>query len=225
MTMSDQTQGSGTSSEPTLFYSPGACSLASHIALEESGRPYRAVKTLLSQNQHQTPEFLAINPRGRVPALSVNGRVITENTAILTWIAIAFPEAGLLPDDLIARMQCIAHMAWFSNMPHIFQRAKFRPHRFVDREDLYDDIRAKAASSYWECMQEIDALIGDNHWFMGDAYTVVDPYALVFYGWGTTNGLPTQSLVNFTRHKAQMLARPAVQAVIAREQNPHFVAR
>ncbi|SMH32835.1 glutathione S-transferase [Mesorhizobium australicum] len=211
--------------DPTLFYSPGACSLASHIALEESGHPYRAIETLLAKNQHQTPEFLEINPRGRVPALSVDGKVITENTAILTWIATAYPEAGLLPTDLISRMQCVAQMAWFSNTPHIFQRARFRPHRFVDHEDMHDAIRTKAASSYWECMREIDALIGDNHWMMGDAYTVVDPYALVFYGWGTSNGLPMQDLKNYTRHKVQMLQRPAVIAVIEREQNRHFLTK
>ena len=222
--MSDSvpTSGGQSADVPMLFYSPGACSLASHIALEETGRPYRAVETLLSKNQHQTPEFLAINPRGRVPALAVDGKVITENTAILTWIATAFPEAKLLPDDLVERMQCIAQMAWFSNTPHIFQRAKFRPYRFVDREELYDDIRKKALSSYWECMQEIEGLIGDKEWMMGDAYTVVDPYALVFYGWGTSNGLPMQDLARYTRHKDQMLARPAVRTVIEREKNPHF---
>jgi len=222
MTVAAQDALAAQPGEPTLFYSPGACSLASHIALEETGRPYRAVETLLSKNQHQTPEYLAVNPRGRVPALAVDGRVITENTAILAWVASAYPEAGLLPDELIARMQCIAQMAWFSNTPHIFQRARFRPHRFVDREELYGDIRAKAVSSYWESMQEVDALIGDKPWMMGDAYTVVDPYALVFYGWGTTNGLPMHELANYTRHKTQMFERPAVRTVIEREKNPHF---
>ena len=222
MTTSTQRPGGHPADGPTLFYSPGACSLASHIALEETGRPYRAVETLLSKNQHQTPEYLAINPRGRVPALAVDGKVITENTAILAWIATAFPDAELLPEDLIERMRCIAQMAWFSNTPHIFQRAKFRPYRFVDREDVYDDIRAKALSSYWECMQEIDALIGDNEWMMGNAYTVVDPYALVFYGWGTSNGLPMHDLASYTRHKKRMLERPAVRTVIQRENNPHF---
>jgi len=216
ITTRDNNQG------PTLFYSPGACSLASHIALEETGRPYNVVETLLSKGQHQAPEFLAINPRGRVPALAVDGKVITENTAILVWIASAFPEADLLPADLIERTRCIAQMAWFSNTPHIFQRAKFRPYRFVDREELHDDIRAKALSSYWESMQEIDGLIGDNEWMMGDRYTVVDPYALVFYGWGTSNGLPMRTLASYTRHKEQMLARPAVRVVMERENNPHF---
>jgi len=71
-------------------------------------------------------------------------------------------------------------------------------------------------------MQEIDGLIGDNQWMMGDRYTVVDPYALVFYGWGISNGLPMRALSSYTRHKEQMLARPAVATVLERENNPHF---
>ena len=211
-----------TSPEPTLFYSPGACSLASHIALEEAGRPFRTVQILLSKNEQQHPEFLAVNPRGRVPALVVDGRLITENTAILTWIADVTPEAALLPDEPIARAQAIAQLAWFSNTPHIYQRARFRPQRFATQEASYEDVRANASATYWAYMQEIDALIGDNRWLMGDDYTVADPYALVFYGWGTSNGMPMTELKNYTRHKAQLLDRPAVRAVIAREDNPHF---
>jgi glutathione S-transferase len=221
--MTEETIFDGSASgPPTLFYSPGASSLASHIALEEAGRPYRAIRTLLSRNEHQRPEFLAINPRGRVPALVVEGKVITENTAILTWIADATPKAQLLPAEPIARAQAIAQMAWFSNTPHIYQRAKFRPYRFAEREESHGDVRAKAESTYWECMQEIDTLIGNQPWIMGDSYTVVDPYALVFYGWGTSNGMPMGDLPNYTRHKAQMLQRPAVRTVIEREKNPHF---
>lgn len=209
--------------ELTLFYSPGACSLASHIALEETGKPFRPVETLLSKNQHLTPEYLAVNPRAKVPALIVpDGRVITENTAILTYIALTNPEAGLLPTGTVEQTQCIAQMAWFSNTPHIFQRAKFRPYRFADREETHGDIRAKAVSSYWESMQEIDGLIAGNTWIMGDRYTVADPYALVFYGWGRSNGLPMNTLKDFTRHMKQMLDRPAVRTVLERESNPHF---
>lgn len=207
---------------PTLFYSPNACSLASHIALEETGKPYRAVETLLSRKAHQTPEYLAINPRGKVPALVVEKGVITENTAILTYIATAYPEAGLLPADGFQQALCIAQMAWFSNTPHIFQRAKFRPYYFADDESLHPGIRAKAEASYWNNMQEIDGLLAARQWMMGDGYTVVDPYALVFYGWGVSNRMPMEELKEFTRHKNQMLKRPAVKVVLEREKNPHI---
>ncbi|MGK6316925.1 glutathione S-transferase family protein [Neorhizobium sp. DT-125] len=209
--------------ETILFYSPGACSLAPHIALEETGTSYKPIKKLLSKNEHLTPEYLTINPRGKVPALvTPDGRVITENTAILAYIGLANPGLAMFPTDTVEQMQYLAQMAWFSNTPHIFQRAKFRPYRFVDREEVYDDIRAKALASYWESMQEIDRLIAGNEWIMGDRYSVVDPYALVFYGWGDSNGLPMETLEDFTRHKNQMLARPAVRVVLEREKNPHF---
>src|SRR3569833_1099568 len=206
-------------SEPVLFYSPGACSMASHIALEETGEPYRPVETLLSQKQHMTPEYLAITPRGRVPALVVDGRVITENTAILTYLGLKYPQTGMYPSGTIEQVLCIAQMAWFSNTPHIFQKANFRPYYFVDREELYDDIRTKAKESYWKNMQEIDGLIAGQQWIMGERYTVVDPYALVFYNWGLGNGMPMGELKNFTRHKDQMIGRPAVRTVLEREKN------
>lgn len=212
----------GPTVEPTLFYSPGACSLASHIALEETGCPYRPMETLLAKNQHMTPEYLGVNPRGKVPALVTEGRVITENTAILTYIGLTYPETGMFPAGRIDQMHCVSQMAWFSNTPHISQRARFRPYRFTDNEDLFDNIRAKATATYWESMQEIDSLVAGNKWMMGEDYTVVDPYALVFYGWGVSNGMPMKDLTHFTRHKNQMLERPAVRMVLEREKNPHI---
>lgn len=71
---------------PTLYCSPGTCSLATHVALEETGKPYTPVETLISAKANRTPEYLGINPRGKVPALLADGRVITESSAILTYI-------------------------------------------------------------------------------------------------------------------------------------------
>ena len=208
--------------EPMLFYSPGACSLASHIALEETGKPYKPMETMLSKNQHMTPEYLAVNPRGKVPALIAEGRVITENTAILTYIGLKYPETGMWPTNTMDQMHCISQMAWFSNTPHISQRAKFRPYRFVDKEEMHEAVSAKAKANYWGDMKEIDSFIAGKKWIMGDSYTVVDPYALVFYGWGMSHGLPMDELKAFTQHKNQMLERPAVSAVLKRENNPHI---
>jgi glutathione S-transferase len=215
----------GLRGETILFYSPGACSLACHIALEETGKPFRPIETLLGKQQHLSENYLAINPRGKVPALvTPDGEVLTENTAILTYIALSNPETALLPTRILDQMRCIAQMAWFSNTPHMFQKAKYRPYLFADREEVHDDIREKATAKYWECVVEIDRMIGDHEWIMGDHYTVVDPYALVFYGWGTSNGLPMETLAHFNRHKDQMLERAAVRAVLEREKNPHFEA-
>lgn len=210
---------SGQAAEPVLFYSPGACSLASHIALEETGRPYRAVEILLAKKRHQTPEYLAVNPRGQVPALIAEGQVFTENAAILAYVGLTNPETGMFPADIVARTHCISRLAWLSNTPHISQRAKVRPYRFVDDEDMQAAVSAKGNASFWENLREIDALAAGRQWLMGDSYTVVDPYALVFYGWGVRNGLPMAELQEFTRLKDQMLARQAVRTVLERENN------
>src|SRR5258706_1039618 len=102
----------------TLYYSPGACSMASHIAIEETGTAYVEKPTLLPKGEQKTEAYLKINPRGKVPSLSVDGKVITENTAILTYLARRFPEKKLLPADPVEEARCISHMAWFSNIVH-----------------------------------------------------------------------------------------------------------
>src|SRR5207237_8674385 len=83
----------------TLYFSPGACSLASHIGLEETGAPYEAKPILLAKQQQKTEAYLKINPRGKVPSLSVDGKVLVENTAILTYLARRFPEKKLMPAE------------------------------------------------------------------------------------------------------------------------------
>jgi glutathione S-transferase len=102
----------------TLYYGPGACSMASHIAIEETGAPYEAKPIMLPKGEQKTEAYLKINPRGRVPALAVNGTVLTENVAILTYLAKRFPGARLLPTDLFEEMRCLSVMAWFSNFVH-----------------------------------------------------------------------------------------------------------
>jgi glutathione S-transferase len=202
-----------------LYYSPGACSMASHVALEEGGQPYEARETLLSEEAHKTPDYLMINPRGKVPALVVDDQVITENTAILTYIGRRFPQTGMLPEDPLEQAQVISQMAWFSNTPHISQRAIMRPYRFVSEESHYGDAKETGRKTFWENLQEIDELIGERRWLMGSRYTMADPYSLVFYRWGVRAQLPMQELKSYTRLKNQLMERKAVQTILAREKD------
>src|SRR4051794_23191815 len=104
----------------TLYFSPGACSMASHIALEEIGQPYEEKQILLAKGEQKTAEYQKVNPRGKVPALGIDGgRILTENTAILTYLARRFPKKKLLPSDPLEEARCISQMAWFSNTVHI----------------------------------------------------------------------------------------------------------
>ena len=168
----------------TLYFSPGACSMASHIGLEETGAPYEEKPTLLPKGEQKTEAYLKINPRGKVPALSVDGKVITENTAILTYLARRFPEKKLMPADPIEEARCIATMAWFSNIVHPSYQRQMRPERFAEGEAAQASVKDLGRKSFWANCQEIDAMLQGKQWIMGNQFTVADGYALVFYGWG-----------------------------------------
>jgi glutathione S-transferase len=204
----------------TLYYSPGACSMASHIALEESGAPYEAKQVNLGQGEQRSPDYLKINPRGKVPALKLDdGTVLTENTAILFYVAHRFGAKKLLPEDLAAEARCLSIMAWLSNTVHPAFTHIFRPERFSEEPGAIDSIRAMGKKTFWSLLQEIDALVAGRQWIGGTQFTACDPYALVFYGWGARAKMPVNDLRNCTAWKDRMLARPAVRKILEREQN------
>lgn len=210
---------------PTLYYSPGACSMASHITLEESGAKYEPKPVLLAKGEHLTPEYKKINPRSKVPALQLdNGAVITENTAILQWIGRNFPQKNLLPKDEVGQIRCISTCAWLSNTVHPAFTHIFRPERFTEEESARAGVKEMGKKNFWAGLEEIDGIIDGNQWLMGSQFTVCDPYALVFYGWGSRIELPVKELKNYTAWKERMLQRPAVRTVLEREKSPLLAA-
>src|SRR4051794_20781383 len=152
----------------TLYFSPGACSMASHIALEETGVPYEERPTLLPKGEHKTDAYLKINPRGKVPALSVDGQIITENTAILTYLAKRFPQKKLLPADPVEEARCISMMAWFSNTVHPSYTHYLRPERFAEAEAAHASVKETAKKTFMTNCGEIDGLLSGKQWIVGD---------------------------------------------------------
>lgn len=204
----------------TLFYSPGACSMASHIGLEESGAQYELKPVALAKGEQRSPEYLKVNPRGKVPALRLDdGSVLIENTAILTYLARRFPEKGLLPKDNVAEARCISMMAWLSNTVHPAFTHIFRPERFSEDQNALPSIKETGKKNFWAALQELDGIVAGKAWMQGDQFTACDPYALVFYGWGARIELPVKDLRNCAAWKTRMLERPAVRKVLEREQN------
>ncbi|MDB5862364.1 MAG: hypothetical protein JWO70_170 [Betaproteobacteria bacterium] len=201
----------------TLYFSPGACSMATHIGLEEAGANYEEKPTMLMKGEHKTEAYMKINPRAKVPALAVDGRVITENTAILTYLARQFPEKKLLPSDPVAEAQCISTMAWLSNTVHPSYGHYFKPDRYAETEAAQADVKQMGAKAFFANLKEIDSMLKGKQWIMGDQYTVADPYALVFYGWGVRGKFPVDELTAYTAWKDRMLARPAVRKILESE--------
>ena len=200
-----------------LYYAPGACSLASHIALEESGIPYETEKLILQNGDQKKPEYLKLNPRGRVPTLVVDGKVLTENMAILTYIGGGYPKSGLWPKHTWDQAQAVSLMAWFSNTVHPTYGHLFRPERYVDEAPHQDAVKAKARGMYEGYLREIDGMLEGRKWLVGGHFTVADTYPVVFYRWGNRQGLPVKSMKNYTRYVEEILGRPAASRVMADE--------
>jgi glutathione S-transferase len=203
----------------TLYYSPGACSLAPHIALEEAGATYALQLVSIPKREQQDPEYLNVNPRGKIPALRTDDGVLTENVAILTYIVRTFPQARLLPEEPIGMARCISHMAWLSNTVHPAFTHIVRPGRFATDESAQENVKATGRENAWKLLQELDRLLGGQQWVLGSRYSVADPYSLVIYGWGKLNRMPVEELKSYTAFKGRMLQRPAARRVLEREES------
>lgn len=203
----------------TLYFCPGACSTASHMALEETGAQYGEKPIFLPKGEQKTETYLKINPRGKVPALDVDGKILTENTAILTYLAKTFPEKKLMPADAFEQARCLSTMAWFSNIVHPSYSHYMRPERFAADAAAQPSVKETGKKSFWANCQEIDSLLEGRDWIMGKEFSVADCYALVFYGWGLRAELPMKELANFTAFKERMLKRPAVKKVLVSEES------
>jgi glutathione S-transferase len=203
----------------TLYFSPGACSLASHIGLEETGAPYEAKPILLAKGQQRSEAYQKINPRGKVPALSVDGKILVENTAILTYLARRFPEKRLMPTDPAEEARCIGTMCWFSSIVHPSYQRCHRPERFAEGEAALAAVKENGRKSFWANCQEIDSMFQGKEWIMGSEFTLVDPYALVFYGWGVRGGFPMKELSAYTAWQERMMKRPTVKKTVDAEEN------
>ncbi|WP_375453523.1 glutathione S-transferase family protein [uncultured Methylobacterium sp.] len=204
----------------TLYYAPGACSLAAHIALEETGAPYEPVRLNLADGDQRAPAYLAINERGRVPALVEDGWVLTENTAILRHVARAHPDAKLWPEDL--RGQAIADewLCWLSTNHHPAFAHIRRAERYSDDEAALAGIRAKGADTFGDLCTLTEVRLAHGGWAVAGRHSVVDPYLLTFWTWGRGPACRFDMAGRFpawTAHARAMAARPAVRAVFARE--------
>jgi glutathione S-transferase len=202
--------------ELVLYYTPGACSMASHIALEESG--------LAFEGRHVGPdgsvaraEYLEVNPRGTVPALLVNGAMLTENLAILRFIAGLAPR--LLPDDDWSQALCFSRMAWFASSVHIAFRQTRRPERFAKDPQAFDSMREAGHVAFRSALNDIDGMLQGREWIVGDRFGIADAYALVFYGWGLANGYDMRAYRSFIAFRDRCVVRSAVERVLKREQS------
>ena len=200
-----------------LFYSPGACSLVPHVALEEAGADFEPVRVTLGQGEHLKPEYLAINPHARVPALEADGAVITENVAILNYIVDLFGAEGSVPRGApFAAARCNELLGWFASTVHIAFAQTWRAERFTEDVSVHEAIQVGGRKALEKHFAEIEGLC-DGGWLVPGKFTSADSYALTFYRWGRRIGFDMAEYSGWAALCARALERPAVRRALERE--------
>ena len=201
-----------------LYYSPGACSLAPHIVLEELGIAYEPVLVSLKDGEHKRADYLRINPKARVPALNVDGKVLTENVAILTYLGGGFPERGLWPKETWKQAEALSLMAWLASSVHVAFAGNVRPERYASDVAAKENVKVTCRETVLGYYADIDKLLTGKTFAMGGQYTVCDPYLLVFYRWGYRLGFDMKAqFPHWTKHAVRVASRPTVKRVFEDE--------
>jgi glutathione S-transferase len=199
----------------TLYSAPGTCALASHIALREAGADFDLVTLDFGSGQQQSSDFLAINPKGRVPALVTDNGVLTETPALLAFIAQSFPQAQLAPlDDAFAFARMQEFNGYIASTVHVAHAHKRRGGRWADDAAAIEAMRAKVPQTMSACAALIEArLVGP--WVLGDCYSVADGYLFTVAGWLAGDGVDMKRFPHIVAHLERVRARPAVKRAIA----------
>jgi len=201
-----------------LYYSPGACSLSDHIVLEWIGEPYEAVR--LSREDRQTPEYLAINPAGAVPALALDGWVLTQNTAILNYLADTHPEAGLVGDGSARSRAEVNRWLGIANSDiHPAFHPLFGATGYLEDPVVIDKTKQAAATKLRSLFARVDKQLEGRDWITGHR-SIADAYLFVVTRWTRSTHVDISAFANLQAHQARIAARPAVQEALKAEGLP-----
>lgn len=200
----------------TLYYAPMTCALVPYVTLTEAGADFDVVNLNTRTNEHRTPEFLALNPKHKVPVLIIDGEALTENVAIQIWIARRFPDAKLLPVDPTQQFRAISLMAWFASTIHPHLTPNVRPQNYCDLPGSEESVRRVGNRMLFEDLAIADARLASGGWFF-DHFTAVDVYFFWCFRRAMSFGLDVSQFANCVRHFDRVKAWPSVQKVLAHE--------
>ena len=199
-----------------LFHAVGSCSLASHIALEEAGADYELASMDTKAWDQRTPEYLAINPKGRVPTLVTDRGVLTETPAILAFIAQCYPAANLAPlDDPYAFAQAQAFNSYLCSTVHVAHAHRHRGYRWADAPESLADMTRKVPDTVAACFQLIEDDMLAGPYVLGGAYSICDAYLFTLAGWLEGDGVDPRRFPKVHEHRERIRARTAVRKVLA----------
>jgi len=203
-----------------LFYAAHTCSLATHIVLEEVGADYSTARIDFASAQQRSPEYMKVNPKGRVPALVTDRGILTETPAMLAFVAQNFPNANLaLMDDAFAFAQVQAFNSYLCSHLHVAHAHRMRGYRWVDAEDKHSiaAMQRKVPESVGSAFELVEHEMLKGPWVMGEQYTICDPYLFTLAQWLEADGVDPARIPRVVDHRRRMSERPGVRKAIAEE--------
>lgn len=202
----------------TLYYAPNTCALASHIALEHVGAEYETARVDFSQNEQRSPEYLRLNPKGRVPALVTGRGILTETPAILLFICQSFPNAGLAPlEDAFDLARMNAFNSYLCSTVHVAHAHRMRGYRWVDDPMAIAAMQKKVPQSVGECFDLIEREFLQGPWVLGERYSASDIYLFTLAQWLEADGVDPERFPKVAQHRLRMSRHPIVSKIVASE--------
>ena len=203
-----------------LYYTAHTCSLAVHILLEEVGADYSTVRVDFATKQQSAPDYLKVNPKGRVPALVTDRGILTETPAMLAFVAQSFPKANLaLIGDPFAFAQVQAFNSYLCSHLHVAHAHRMRGHRWVEADDAHSiaAMQRKVPQSVGGAFDHIESDLLKGPWVMGERYTICDPYLFTLAQWLELDGVVPARIPMVIDHRRRMSERATVRKAIAEE--------
>jgi glutathione S-transferase len=204
-----------------LYYAANTCALATHIALEEAGAEYETVRVDFRSNEQRGPKYLAINPKGRVPALVTDRGILTETPAMLAFVAQSFPAAALAPlDEPFAFAVVQAFNSYLCSTLHVAHAHRMRGYRWSDDEAAIAAMQRFAPRSVGACFELVEQHMLAGPWVMGESYSICDAYLFTLAQWLEGDGVDPATVPAVIAHRQRVSERPAVRRAIAAELAP-----
>ena len=201
-----------------LYYAAHTCALASHIALEDAGAEYSTVRINFAAHEQRSPAYLAINPKGRVPALVTGRGILTETPAMLAFIAQSFPKAKLAPlDDPFGFAEVQAFNSYLCSTVHVAHAHRMRGTRWANDPAAIEAMKRKVPESVGACFELIESKMLRGPWVMGENYTVCDAYLFTLAQWMEGDGIDPARFPKVSDHRNRMSGRTAARKAIAEE--------
>src|SRR3954462_9500811 len=192
-----------------LYYAPGTCALASHIALEEAGAAYETVRLSFKNEDQKKPEYLKINPKARVPSLVTDRGIITETPAILIYVAQTHPAAKLAPlDDPFGLARVQSFNSYLCSTVHVAHAHRPRGSRWADDPAAIEAMKKKVPQTVGECYELIERDMLKGPWVLGDTYTISDMYLFTLAQWMEGDGLEVAKFPKVADHRRRMAEHP-----------------